>query len=122
MVPISPKPQGMEAWILEDENQIQSRFCINTFEFLNNTSGKSNEEATSKVKKEDILALNEFRAYLRETLSRKESSAPVSSSRMYHAFEEDVFNIDALKIANIKLSIIMGRKSAKNEWLRLELQ
>lgn len=56
------------------------------------------------------MALNEFRASLRETLSRKERSALVSNSRLYHAYEEDVSDIDALKTTNVELSIIMRKK------------
>jgi len=112
----------MEARTPKEENQTLLGFTLNTFKIFSNPSGRRKEEPTSEVIKEDILALNEFRASLRETLSRREILALLGSYKLCNVYKEDVFDIESLKNANFKFCIIMGKKTSKNEWLKLELQ
>lgn len=121
-MPSSLKPQSMEARTPKEENQTLLGFTLNTFKIFSNPSGRRKEEPTSEVIKEDILALNEFRASLRETLSRREILALLGSYKLCNVYKEDVFDIESLKNANFKFCIIMGKKTSKNEWLKLELQ
>lgn len=120
-LPSSPKLQSMENRTLEEEDQTMLGFTLNTFGIFSNPSGSKNEEPTSEVTKEDIMALNGFRASLRETLLIRESLASISSSKLSNAYE-DMYDIEALKNTNFELNIIMGKKTLKNEWLKFKLQ
>lgn len=75
----------MKARNLKEEDQTLPGFDLNTFRIFSNPRGRRNEEATSKVRKEDIVTLNEFRASSRETLLRRESSTLVGSSKLCNA-------------------------------------